>query len=277
MTTVALTIAGSDPSGGAGIQADLKTFHQHGVYGTSVVTLLTVQNTRGVRRVEIMPAELVVAQLEAVLEDVPPRAIKTGALGSRAVIEAVAEAADAFEVPLVVDPVMISKHGAPLVQPDAAQALRDVLLSRATLATPNAEEAGWMCGMEVKDHASALEAARCLAQLGTGAILVKGGHIRGDEAVDLLWVDGEAHELSAPRIDTPHTHGTGCTYSAAICARLALGEPLVEAVSEAKGWLTEALRHPPKVGGGVGPVDHFTEVTRHSVPPPPAGGWPPKE
>jgi hydroxymethylpyrimidine/phosphomethylpyrimidine kinase len=268
-TTVALTIAGSDPSGGAGIQADLKTFHQHGVYGTSALTLLTVQNTRGVTRVEVMPADLVAAQIAAVVEDVPPGAAKTGALGSRAVIEAVAEAAAGFGFPLVVDPVMVSKHGAALVQPEAAQALRDVLLPRATLVTPNAHEAEWMCGFEVKDRHAAIEAARALAQRGPEAVLIKGGHVPGDEAVDVLWIDGEVHELSAPRVDTRHTHGTGCTYSAAIAARLARGEPLLEAISEAKGWLTEALRHPPEVGSGVGPVDHFTPITRHSVPPPP--------
>ncbi|HJL14824.1 MAG TPA: bifunctional hydroxymethylpyrimidine kinase/phosphomethylpyrimidine kinase [Sandaracinaceae bacterium LLY-WYZ-13_1] len=271
MTQVALTIAGSDPSGGAGIQADLKTFHQHGVYGTAAITLLTVQNTHGVRRVEAMPGELVAEQVAAVVEDVPPGAAKTGALGTREVIEAVASAAAGFAFPLVVDPVMVSKHGAPLVQKDAAQALRDLLMPHATLVTPNANEAEWMCGFPVTDRASAVEAARALAQLGPRAVLVKGGHVPGDEAVDVLLVDDEVHPLSAPRVDTKHTHGTGCTYAAAITARLALGETLVEAVSEAKGWLTEALRHPPRVGGGIGPVDHFTPITRHSVPPPAPG------
>lgn len=262
MTTVALTIAGSDPSGGAGLQADLKTFHQHGVYGTSVVTLLTVQNTTGVRRVEVMPADLVAEQLAAVLEDVPPAAAKTGALGNRAVIDAVADVLEGIDFPLVVDPVMVSEHGAPLLSPGASEVLRKRLIPRATLVTPNAHEAQWLCGVEVNDRRSAAEAARRLAQLGPRAVLVKGGHVPGEEAIDVLLIDGDLHELRAPRVDTRHTHGTGCTYAAAIVSHLARGEPLVRAVAQSKRWLTDALRHPPQVGGGVGPVDHFTSVRR---------------
>lgn len=268
-TPVALTIAGSDPSGGAGIQADLKTFHQHGVYGCAAITLLTVQNTTSVRRVEVMDATLVAEQVEAVLSDVPPHAIKTGALGSRAVIEAVASLAEGIRAPLVVDPVMISKHGASLIAPEAAGALRDGLLPHAALVTPNAPEASWMCGFEVHDVASAADAARAIAQTGVGAVLVKGGHLSGGESIDVLYSGGDVHELSAPRIDSPHTHGTGCTYSAAITARLALGESLLDAVGNAKGWLTEAIRTPPGIGRGIGPVEHRTPVTRPSVPPPP--------
>lgn len=265
---VALTIAGSDPSGGAGIQADLKTFHQHGVYGTSVITLLTVQNTRTVSRVEVMSAELVSEQLRALLDDVPPAAAKTGALGSVEVVQMVAEAAADFAFPLVVDPVMISKHGARLIDDEAAFAARDLLFRHATLVTPNIHEASFLCGFEVKDRITARDAAHALLALGPKAVLIKGGHLSGDDAVDLLFLDDRPTVLSAERVDSPHTHGTGCTYSAAITAKLAQGLPLLEAVSEAKGWLTEAIRNAPGIGHGIGPVDHLTPVTRHSVPPP---------
>lgn len=259
---VALTIAGSDPSGGAGIQADLKTFHQHGVYGAAAVTLLTVQNTRGVAHVEVMRPELVRDQIAAVVEDVPPHAAKTGALGSAAVVRAVAALASRFAFPLVVDPVMISKHGAPLLDADAARALREALLPCAALITPNAPEASALAGIEVCDGASAREAARAIAALGARAVLVKGGHLSGEEAVDVLLAGGEVHELRAPRVETRHTHGTGCTYAAAITARLARGEPIVQAVTEAKRWLTEALRQAPGLGAGIGPVSHFAPVPR---------------
>ncbi|MBX3274486.1 MAG: bifunctional hydroxymethylpyrimidine kinase/phosphomethylpyrimidine kinase [Sandaracinaceae bacterium] len=277
MTSVALTIAGSDPSGGAGVQADLKTFHQHGVYGASVITLLTVQNTRGVSRVAVMDPSLVREQLEAVVADLPPAAAKTGALGTAAIVEVVADAAERLELPLVVDPVMISKHGAPLVDEAARVAIRERLLPRATLVTPNAPEASWLAGFDVVDRHSAREAAQKIAELGAWAVLLKGGHLGGAQAVDYLWINGQIVELSAPRIDSPHTHGTGCTYSAAITARLALAEPLLTAVSDAKGWLTEAILAPPRLplgaraaGARVGPVNHFTPVSRRkSVPPEP--------
>lgn len=262
MAHVALTIAGSDPSGGAGIQADLKTFHQHGVYGMAAITLLTVQNTRGVSAVETVRPELVRDQIRAAVEDVPPGAAKTGALGSAAVVRAVAELARSFAFPLVVDPVMISKHGAPLLDEEAAEALRFELLPSATLVTPNAPEAEVLSGIHVQDRESARKAARVIAERGPRAVLIKGGHLEGPDSVDYLYVDGEVHELSAPRIQTPHTHGTGCTYSAAIAARLAMGESLLDAVAEAKGWLTEALREPPRIGHGIGPVNHLTPVTR---------------
>jgi hydroxymethylpyrimidine/phosphomethylpyrimidine kinase len=268
MVKAALTIAGSDPSGGAGIQADLKTFHQHGVYGCAAITLLTVQNTRGVTRVEVMAPDLVREQIAAVVEDVKPHAAKTGALGSAAVVEVVAELAAHFEFPLVVDPVMVSKHGAPLIDQDAAVVLRDKLVPLAALLTPNAQEAAWLSGREVSDRASAKEALRAIAALGAKAVLLKGGHLSEEDAIDFLCVDGHVHELSAARIASAHTHGTGCTYSAAITARLALGEALFDAVSEAKGWLTEAILHPPHIGSGIGPVDHLTPVTRPSHPPP---------
>jgi hydroxymethylpyrimidine/phosphomethylpyrimidine kinase len=268
VTSIAMTIAGSDPSGGAGIQADLKTFHQHRVYGTAAITLLTVQNTRSVARVEVMAPDLVRDQIIALLEDVPPAAAKTGALGNAAVVHAIADLAPRFTFPLVVDPVMVSKHGAPLVEDAAIEAFKQRLLPHAHLVTPNAPEASVLSGIEVRDRVSAIAAAHAIAALGPHAVLIKGGHIAERDAIDVLYADGHVHELSAPRLESGHTHGTGCTYSAAITARLAIGELLLDAVAEAKGWLTDAIRMAPEIGGGIGPVNHHAPVGRWSVPPP---------
>jgi len=257
MPAIALTIAGSDPSGGAGLQADLKTFHQLGVYGEAVVTLITVQNTRRVSQVEILDAGLVGRQMDAVLEDIPPAAAKTGALGSAAVIEAVA--GRVFPGPLVVDPVMISKHGAPLMDEGARLALRNSLLPKAFLVTPNLEEAAELARIEVTCPEEMREAARRIAGFGPGAVLIKGGHLSGD-AVDILYYNGESTEFRSPRAYTPHTHGTGCTYSAAITACLAKGDPLQQAVNTAKAFITAAIRTNPGFGGGAGPVNHFTAI-----------------
>jgi hydroxymethylpyrimidine/phosphomethylpyrimidine kinase len=259
MTPIALTIAGSDPSGGAGIQADLKTFHQRGVYGMSVLTLLTVQNTRGVTAVEPLAPSLVLAQLEAVLDDLPPHAAKTGALGTAEIIEALAERAAHFRFPLVVDPVMISKHGAPLLTETARDSLAHKLLPHATLVTPNIHEASALAGRPVTDAASMAEAARAIAQLGPRAVLVKGGHLGGD-AADVLYADSQLYWFSARRIDTPHTHGTGCTYSAAITAELAKGADLRAAIATAKRYITLAIETNPGLGHGTGPVNHHAEV-----------------
>jgi len=256
---VALTIAGSDPSGGAGLQADLKTFHQFGVYGEAVVTLLTVQNTLAVRRVECLPAELVMEQLQAVLEDIPPRAAKTGALGNRAIVEAVAAAAAGFRFPLVVDPVMVSKHGALLVAEEAREVIVRQLLPRAFLVTPNLHEAAALAGVAIRDLAEMRRAAERIRELGAGAVLIKGGHLEG-AATDVLLAEGRFHEYPAERIVTRHTHGTGCTYSAAITAGLALGLELPEAVGRAKTFITAAIRSAPGLGGGAGPVSHFQEL-----------------
>ena len=223
MTPVAMTIAGSDPSGGAGIQADLKTFHQHGVYGTSVITLLTVQNTQKVDAVEILKPEFILAQLDAVTQDIPPAAAKTGALGSAGVIEAVAERAADFSFPLVVDPVMVSKHGAALLDRDAADLLRRKLLPCAFLVTPNLPEAAQLAGFDVIDQASMEKAAATIARLGPKSVLVKGGHLTGP-AVDVLWSDGEIYRFFSERIESKDTHGTGCVFAAAITARLARGQ-----------------------------------------------------
>jgi hydroxymethylpyrimidine/phosphomethylpyrimidine kinase len=259
MIPIALTIAGSDPSGGAGLQADLKTFHQFGVYGEAVVTLITVQNTLRVSRVECLPADLVVEQIRAVLEDVRPQAAKTGALGNRAIVEAVAEAAAEFDFPLVVDPVLISKHGAPLLAEDARAALIERLIPRAALLTPNLHEAAALAGFPVRDPDQMRRAAEAIAKLGARAVLVKGGHLETG-ATDVLLADGRFYEFSAPRIATRHTHGTGCTYSAAIAACLARGLGLPDAVRAAKAFITEAIRTNPGLGGGAGPVNHHARV-----------------
>ena len=259
MTAVALTIAGSDPSGGAGIQADLKTFHQHGVYGESVVTLLTVQNTRTVAGIEFVASAFVGAQIDAVVSDIPPRAAKTGALGRADIIEAVAERARSFRFPLVVDPVMVSKHGLPLLADDAVDALMRRLLPHAALVTPNLPEASRMTGFTVDDTAGMERAARAIQAMGARAVLVKGGHL-AHGALDLLLADGRVTVFPGERIDTVHTHGTGCTLSAAITARLARGEALAAAVAGARAYIREAISRAPGLGGGCGPVDHFAPV-----------------
>ena len=256
MTPVALTIAGSDPSGGAGLQADLKTFHRFGVYGEAVVTLIAVQNTRGVRRVDPLAADLVAAQVRAVLEDIPPHAAKTGALGSKEVVAAVAEAAAAFRFPLVVDPVMISKRGARLLDDDSTRVLIEQLIPRAFLLTPNLDEAAAITGCVVNDRDSMLRAGEKLIHLGASNVLVKGGHLEGDALDILLTGAGEVYEFTAPRVATPHTHGSGCTYSAAITAELAKQMPLVEAVRSAKEFVTRAILTNPGLGSGQGPLNH---------------------
>ena len=259
MTHVALTIAGSDPSGGAGIQADLKTFHQRGVYGMSVITLLTVQNTGGVRDVRVLDSGFVLAQLGAVLDDIPPAAAKTGALGSEAVIRALAERAAGFAFPLVVDPVMVSKHGAPLMSAGAQAALSRHLLPCALLVTPNLYEAGVLAGMAVEDAAAMKEAARRIGGRGVKAVLVKGGHLAG-EALDILYWRDSFIEYSAPRTDTIHTHGTGCTFSAAIAAELAKGFELPTAVETAKKFISRAIKSHPALGKGIGPINHHARI-----------------
>ncbi len=256
MTHVALTIAGSDPSGGAGIQADLKTFHRFGVYGEAVVTLIAVQNTRGVTRVERLPADLVIDQIRAVFEDIPPHAAKTGALGSKEVVAAVADCLAGFDFPLVIDPVMISKKGARLLDDPAAQVFIERLIPRAFLLTPNLDEAAALTGYIVDDRDSMLRAGEKLIALGAANVLVKGGHLTGDALDILLTGSGEVHEFTAARIATAHTHGSGCTYSAAITAGLAKQVPLVDAVRAAKEFVTRAILSNPGLGSGQGPLNH---------------------
>jgi len=256
-TPIALSIAGSDPSGGAGLQADLKTFHRLGVYGEAVVTLITVQNTRGVTRVEVMAPDLVLEQIHAVCCDIPPHAAKIGALGNRAVMEAVAAAAETFKFPLVIDPVMVSKHGAPLIDQEAQRALAACLIPRAFLLTPNLEEATVLAGFPVIDIATMRKAAEKMISLGAKNVLIKGGHLDADDSVDVLFEPEHGfHEFSTRRIATQHTHGTGCTYSAAITAGLAKGFALRVAVANAKEFITEAIRTAPGLGSGTGPLNH---------------------
>lgn len=256
-TRIALSIAGSDPSGGAGLQADLKTFHRLGVYGEAVVTLITVQNTRGVTRVEVLAPDLVLEQIHAVCSDIPPHAAKLGALGNLAVVETVAAAARSFTFPLVIDPVMISKHGAPLIEEAAQRALAACLIPRAFLLTPNLEEASVLAGFPVTDIASMRKAAEKLVSLGAKNVLIKGGHLDAGDAVDILFEPGHGfREFSSPRIATQHTHGTGCTYSAAITAEVAKGAVLRDAIGKAKKFITEAIRTAPGLGSGTGPLNH---------------------
>lgn len=257
---VALTIAGSDPTGGAGIQADLKTFHQFGVYGEAVVTLITVQNTVEVQRVECLAADLVAQQIRAVVSDIPPQAAKTGALGTWEIIETVAAAAAGFDFPLVVDPVILTKHRAAVLSADAIEALKTLLFRRAFLVTPNLEEAAMLTRMEVCDIAGMRRAAESLAAMGPEAILMKGGHLKGD-AIDILFHQGQWLEFRAPRIETRHTHGTGCTFSAAITAALSMGDDLHTAIGRAKRYVSEAIRTNPGLGSGAGPLNHHAAET----------------
>ncbi len=259
MTPVALTIAGSDPSGGAGLQADLKTFHQHRIYGTSVVSLLTVQNTETVAEVRVLEPDFVLAQLDALLSDVPPAAAKTGALGSADVVQAVAQRAAGFAFPLVVDPVMISTHGARLIDADAERILVDHLLPTAILVTPNLQEATALAGRAVDDLSGMESAARAIADLGAKNVLIKGGHLAG-QAVDVLWADGQVHQFASPRVETRHTHGTGCVYSAAITARLARGDDIVTAVRHGKAFIAAAISSSPGLGHGFGPTNMMATV-----------------
>lgn len=249
---VVLAVGGSDPSGGAGIQGDLKTLHQHGVYGASAISLLTVQSTRGVTRVDVLAADLVAAQMDAVLDDLDVRALKTGALGSDAIVRAVA--ARAAGRLLVCDPVLAATSGAPL---GVTEALRAELVPRATLVTPNAIEAAALTGLAVHDAASAKDAARALVRAGAHAALVKGGHVEGTQAVDVLAIGETLVALDAPRLDTRAGHGTGCALASAITARLVRGEPMLDAVRGAKDWVHRALAAAPPIGHGRGPLDLF--------------------
>ena len=256
MIARALTIAGSDSGGGAGIQQDLKTFQAHGVWGMTAITAVTVQNTIGVSGFVEIPPETVAAQIEAVASDIGVDAAKTGMLASAAIVEAVAKAVRDAEIDkLVVDPVFISKHGDPLLHADAVDALRREILPLAFVVTPNAHEAGELAGVAVRTRADQTEAARAILALGARAVLVKGGHVEGKEAVDVLAVGDRTVEFSAERLDTPNTHGTGCMLSAAITAGLAKGEDLETAISAAKRSVTEGIKNSLAIGKGIGPVN----------------------
>ncbi len=250
-----LTIAGSDSGGGAGIQADLKTFAAHGVYGASVITAITAQNTRVVTEVEMATPEVIAAQIDAVFADIRIDGVKIGMVGGKAAIDVIANRLAAHPgIPIVLDPVLAAESGADLLSPDALTELRDRLLPLATLVTPNAPEAERLTKIPVRDEEGQARAARFLAE-GRVAVLVKGGHLDGDEMVDLLCTDGVLHRFVHRRITTSLTHGTGCALSSAIAARLALGEPLVEAVGGAIEFLGGAIEAAYPVGAGSAPVN----------------------
>jgi hydroxymethylpyrimidine/phosphomethylpyrimidine kinase len=253
---VVLTIAGSDSGGGAGIQADLKTFAAHGVHGTSAITAVTAQNSVTVAASFALPAEMVV-QIEAVASDMPVAAAKTGMLATSEIVDAVARAVARLQIPhLVVDPVMVAKSGDRLLDLPAVEAYVLRLFPLAALITPNLFEAEVLLGRPVRTLDDMHRAARELKERGPRAVLVKGGHLEGD-SVDVFYDGARLEELPAARIPTRNTHGTGCTYSAAIAARLALGAGLLEAVKGAKEYVTEAIRGAYSVGKGHGPLDHF--------------------
>lgn len=253
----ALTIAGSDSGAGAGIQADLKTFAALGVYGSSAITAITAQNTLGVTRVFALSPGLVGAQIDAVVEDIGAQAAKTGMLASRAIIEMVAKKIAEHRLKnLVVDPVMVATSGDLLIRKTAVSALRSLLVPLATVVTPNLPEAEELTGMKLRTDQAIEEAARLIVELGAKSVVIKGGHRKGP-AVDLFFDGKNFHALSAPRIRTRNTHGTGCTFSAAIAAYLARGEELTRAVRLAKRYITAAIRAGFTVGAGHSPVHHF--------------------
>jgi hydroxymethylpyrimidine/phosphomethylpyrimidine kinase len=255
---IALTIAGSDSGGGAGIQADLKTFHQFGVFGTSVITAVTAQNTLGVRAWEAVGVGLVMRQLEALAADLPPAAVKSGMLGAAAIVEALAAAMARQRFPnYVLDPVMVATSGDRLLERDAEQLVAQRLVPLATLVTPNLDEAAILLGDTVRTADEMERAARALVRLGAQAALVKGGHLTGAEVVDVLVADGRARRFTHPRLETTSTHGTGCTLSAAVTAGLALGRPLERAVTDALDFVHRAMAAAPGLGAGHGPLNHF--------------------
>jgi hydroxymethylpyrimidine/phosphomethylpyrimidine kinase len=253
----ALTIAGSDSGGGAGIQADLKTFSAFRVFGMSVITAVTAQNSLGVQGVENLPPAFVARQLRSVLEDFGADAAKCGMLSTAPIIEAVAAELASHRIEkLVVDPVMVAKSGDQLLQPEARAALADRILPLALLVTPNLPEAEVLAGMRVAEPEDMEEAARRIHLMGPRYVLVKGGHLKGD-ATDLLWNGRDFTRFSTPRIDSPNTHGTGCTFSAAIAAGLARGQALGDAIRSAKAYVTRAIREGFQAGRGVGQLRHF--------------------
>jgi hydroxymethylpyrimidine/phosphomethylpyrimidine kinase len=254
----ALTIAGSDSGGGAGLQADLKTFAAFGVYGTSAVTAVTAQNTVGVTASFALPADLVTSQIEAVAADIGCDAVKTGMLATSAIVEAVVAAVEALDLPnLVVDPVMVAKSGDRLLDEDAVHAVRASLIPIARVVTPNVPEAEVLAGMRISSRDDMREAARRIAALKPAAVVIKGGHLPGPGVVDVLYERGRFVEIAGPRIEGRHTHGTGCTFAAAVAAGLALGRPLERAVRDARDYVAGAMRVGTDVGRGHQPLDHF--------------------
>ena len=261
----ALTIAGSDSGGGAGIQADLKTFAAMRVYGTSALTAVTAQNTLGVTAWEPVSTELVIAQIEAVAGDLPPDAVKTGMLATAAIVEAVAAAIEGLELPnLVVDPVMIAKGGDRLLREEAIGAIKAHLLPLAEVLTPNIPEAEVLAGGHIRTVDDMRLAARRIRAMGPRVVVVKGGHLdrasSGAEVVDIVSTHDREFELRGPRIETRHTHGTGCTFASAVAAQLARRADIETALRTAREYLEGAIRHAPQIGGGHGPLNHFWRV-----------------
>ncbi|MGH7510407.1 MAG: bifunctional hydroxymethylpyrimidine kinase/phosphomethylpyrimidine kinase [Gemmatimonadales bacterium] len=260
---IALTIAGSDSGGGAGIQADLKTFQQFGVFGTTVIVALTAQNTLGVRAVEVVPESMVSAQLTALAEDLPPAALKTGMLAEARLVRLVARAIrENGWGPLVVDPVMVSTSGSRLLTTEAEEVVREDLLPLAALVTPNLDEAAILTGRVVHDPATMERAGATLLRFGAGAALIKGGHLSEAEVTDVLVTAAGARRFTRPRIPTASTHGTGCTLSAAITAGLALGRSLEVAVADGLDFVHRAIAASPNLGAGHGPVNHNIPAPR---------------
>lgn len=256
---IALTIAGSDSGGGAGIQADLRTFAFHRIHGTSALTCITAQNTIGVTRVDALPPEAVAAQIEAVVQDIGVQAVKTGMLLNQAIMATVADRAVQFDLPnLVIDPVMVSRTGAQLIDDAAISTLRDRLIPLAAVLTPNRYEAQMLSGLEINSLDAMKAAAEKIRSLGAKAVLVKGGGMQGDlRGVD-VWFDGDRFKiLTTETVNTTDTHGTGCTLAAAIAANLAQGKDVLDAVEAAKAYVTRALHHSLRIGQGQGPVGHF--------------------
>lgn len=254
----ALTIAGSDSGGGAGIQADLKTFAAHGVYGTSAITAVTAQNTLGVLSFQALEADLVTAQIEAVASDIGVHAVKTGMLATAAIVEAVAAAIDDLQLPwLVVDPVMIAKSGDRLLDDEALAMVKSELLRRAFVVTPNVPEAEALTGMSIRSDEDCREAARHIQRSGASAVIIKGGHLDRPDIVDLLYDGHRFTTFTAERVAGGHTHGTGCTFAAALTAHLALGRKLPDAIPDVQRYVAGAIRNAPGLGRGNGPMNHF--------------------
>ena len=255
-----LILAGSDSGGGAGVQADIKAVTMMGGFAATAITAITVQNTLGVHGVHPLPLDLIAAQARAVLDDIGTDAVKTGMLGSVEVVETVAALLDEAKAPAVVDPVMVAKGGHPLLPEDAVQAVARLMIPRAALLTPNAPEAEALTGLEVVDLDGQRRAGEALLKLGARAVLMKGGHVPGPAVIDLLLTSDGETVLESERVETRHTHGTGCTLASACAAGLAMGRPLEVAVAQAWAYVGEAIRRAPGLGGGHGPLDHAWPV-----------------
>lgn len=262
---IALTIAGSDSGGGAGIQADIKTFQELGVFGTTAITAITDQNTHGVYGIHEVPPKFVQQQLETILDDFSIKAIKTGMLFSAEIIESVAESLKYSQIPLIVDPVMIAKGGANLLQDAAIKALVEKLFPYTTICTPNIPEAEILTGIRIKDAKDMEKAAQKMLRMGVQCVVIKGGHLEGEQATDRIYTQQQFFSLTTPRIETKDTHGTGCTFSAALTANIAKGLSLQAAIVEAKKFIHLAISTPLHIGNGHGPTNHFAYKNNQGI------------